>query len=307
MSIEIISSGLQTTIQDLGRKGWAHMGVPESGGADKLSLKLANLLLSKALNSPVIECTLTGPKLKFLKTYSLVITGADMKPRINNKKIKMNTVLKVNPNDILSLANCSKGCRAYIALSEDIYSEKFLGSVSTYLPAKLGGINGLALTDSTIIDTKPSKMETTPLSNTDFNLPYPFENEWKLRVIEGPEYNFVTNSSKEKIFSSILTVSNDASRMGNRLTGVDIELITHDQMVSCPISLGTIQCPESGLPIILGCDSQTLGGYPRILQIAAVDLHLIGQLRPNDNISFERIPINQAREELKNQNSLFPF
>ena len=287
MSIEIISSGLQTTIQDLGRKGWAHMGVPESGGADKLSLKLANLLLNKELNSPVIECTLTGPTLKFLKTYSLVITGADMKPRINNKKTKMNTVLNVSPNDILSLDNCSKGCRAYIALSEDIYSEKFLSSVSTYLPAKLGGIKGLALTDNTVINTKPCELKTTHLQNTYFN--------------------FVTNSSKEKIFSSIFTVSNDANRMGNRLTGVDIELTTHDQMVSCPMSLGTIQCPENGLPIILGCDSQTLGGYPRILQIAAVDLHLIGQLRPNDNISFERIPINQAREELKKQNSLFPF
>jgi len=305
MSIKIISSGLQTTIQDLGRKGWAHMGVPESGGADKLSLKLANLLLNKALNSPVIECTLTGPTLRFLKPYSLVITGADMKPRINNKKIEMNTVLSVIPNDILSLDNCSKGCRAYIALSEDICSEKFLGSASTYLPAKLGGINGLALTDSTIIDTKPYKIETTPPLNIDFNIPCSFENEWKIRVIEGPEYNFVTNSSKEKIFSSIFSVSNDENRMGCRLKGVDIKLTTHDQMVSCPMIQGTIQCPKNGSPIILGCDSQTLGGYPRILQIAAVDIHLIGQLRPNDSVSFERIDLNQAREELKNKKSLF--
>ena len=110
MSIEIISSGLQTTIQDLGRKGWRHMGVPESGGADKPSLKLANFLLNKALNSPVLECTLTGPSLKFLRSYSLVVTGADMNPKINNKEIKMHKVIDVEPNDILSLDNCSKGC-----------------------------------------------------------------------------------------------------------------------------------------------------------------------------------------------------
>ena len=77
-------------------------------------------------------------------------------------------------------------------------------------------------------------------------------------------------------------------------------------MVSCPMNPGTVQCPKNGLPIILGCDSQTLGGYPRILQIAKVDLHLIGQLRPNDSVSFERISINEAREEFKNQDLLFP-
>jgi len=307
MSIEIISSGLQTTIQDLGREGWRHMGVPESGGADKLSLKLANFLLNKALNSPALECTLTGPSLKFLRSYSLVVTGADMNPKINNKEIKMNKVIDVKPNDILSLDNCSKGCRAYIALSENILAEDFLGSVSTYLPAKLGGINGLALTEGTLIETKSCESEVFSLTNKDLKLNDPFQNEWKLRVIEGPEYDFVKSASKEKIFSSIFSVSNDSSRMGNRLIGKGIELTNHDQMVSCPMSIGTIQCPENGSPIILGCDSQTLGGYPRVLQIAAVDLHLIGQLRPNDNIFFERISIDHAREEFKKQNSLFPF
>ena len=307
MSIEIISSGLQTTIQDLGREGWRHMGVPESGGADKLSLKLANFLLNKALNSPALECTLTGPSLKFLRSYSLVITGADMNPKINNKEIKMHKVIDVEPNDILSLDNCSRGCRAYIALSEDILAENFLGSVSTYLPAKLGGINGLALTEGTLVETKSCESEVLGITNKDLKLNDPFQNEWKLRVIEGPEYDFVKSASKENIFSSIFSVSNDSSRMGNRLIGKGIELTNHDQMVSCPMSIGTIQCPENGSPIILGCDSQTLGGYPRVLQIAAVDLHLIGQLRPNDNIFFERISIDHAREEFKKQNSLFPF
>ena len=305
MSIEIISSGLQTTIQDLGRTGWRHMGIPESGGADKFSLKLANFLLDKAFNSPVLECTLTGPSLKFSTSYSLAITGADMNPKINNKKVEMNKVIDVKPNDILTMDNCLKGCRTYIALSEDILAEDFLGSVSTYLTAKLGGINGLSLKGGSVIDTKPYESETIQTSNKDFNLARSFKNEWKLRVFEGPEYDFVNNTSKENIFSSIFSVSNDSNRMGNRLEGKDIELTNYTQIVSCPMSIGTIQCPENGSPIILGCDSQTLGGYPRILQIAAVDLHLIGQLRPNDKISFEKITFDRAREELKNLNSLF--
>ena len=107
MGIEIISSGLQTTVQDLGRAGWRHMGVPESGGADKFSLKLANFILGKSFNSPVLECTLTGPTLKFPSPYSVTITGADMNPKINNKEVGMNQVIEVEPNDILSMDNLS--------------------------------------------------------------------------------------------------------------------------------------------------------------------------------------------------------
>ena len=106
MGIEIISSGLQTTIQDLGRAGWRYMGVPESGGADKFSLKVANFILGTPFNSAVLECTLTGPTLKFSAPYSVVITGADMNPKINNKEVEMIKVIKVEPNDILSMDNC---------------------------------------------------------------------------------------------------------------------------------------------------------------------------------------------------------
>ena len=103
MSIEIISSGLQTTIQDLGRSGFGHMGVPESGAADKFSFKLANFLLGKNVASPAIECTLTGPSLKFLKPFKVAITGANMNPRVNNENLKINKIFTVGTNDILSL------------------------------------------------------------------------------------------------------------------------------------------------------------------------------------------------------------
>ena len=305
MGIEIISSGLQTTIQDLGRVGWRHMGVPESGGADKFSLKLANFILGKPLNSSVLECTLTGPTLKFSSPYSVTITGADMNPKINNEEVEMNQVIEVEPNNILSMDNCSKGCRSYIAFSEDILSEDFLGSASTYLPAKLGGVEGLPLKEGSVINTRPCKSETNSLTEVDVNLSIGFENEWNIRVIKGPEYDFIKEPSKKIIFSSSFTVSNDSNRMGNRLLGVKVDITKNNQMVSCPMIPGTIQCPENGLPIILGCDSQTLGGYPRILQIAAADLHLIGQLRPNDTVSFEKISVDQARKELMKQNSLF--
>jgi biotin-dependent carboxylase-like uncharacterized protein len=230
-----------------------------------------------------------------------------MNPKINNKEVEMIKVIKVEPNDILSMDNCSKGCRSYIAFSEDILSEDFLGSASTYLSAKLGGIEGLPLREGSVINTKPCKLETTSITEIDFELGIGFENEWNMRVIKGPEYDLIKKTSREIIFSSIFTVSNDSNRMGNRLIGVEVDISNNNQMVSCPMVPGTIQCPENGLPIILGCDSQTLGGYPRILQVAATDLHLIGQLRPNDKVSFEMISMDQARKELMKQDSLFSY
>ena len=307
MSIEVVSSGLQTTVQDTGRKGWSHMGLPESGAADKFSFKLANFLINKNLNSPVLECTLTGPILKFLKPFSLVITGADMKPKINDIDIKMNTVIRAKTNDVLSLSNCSIGCRSYIAFSENLVTERFLGSASTYIPAKLGGIEGLPLQVGSIISTDPADFDIKTSEKINLNTINFFTNEWELRAIEGPEFNFLSDESKKDIFSSPFIVSNDSSRMGNRLEGTRIELINNDHMISSPMSMGTVQCPKGGLPIILGCDSQTLGGYPRVLQIAEIDLPLIGQLRPSDKVLFKKISIDKARSELKNQASLFPF
>lgn len=307
MSIKIISTGLQTTIQDLGRRQWSHMGVPESGAADKFSFKLANFLLGKAINSPTIECTLTGPSLKFLKPLFVVITGADMKPKINGKSIQVNKVIRVKNDDLLSMSGCAKGCRSYIAFSENLVTERFLDSFSTYIPAKLGGFGGLPLNVGSIISTEPSDFDITVSEKLDLSVLDLFTNDWKLKVFEGPEFNFLSCKSKKDIFKLSYIVSNDSSRMGNRLQGERMELTNDKHMVSCPMNIGTVQCPKNGLPIILGCDSQTLGGYPRILQISEVNFPYIGQLRPLDRVSFRKTSINEARKELKNQAQLFPF
>ena len=300
MAIEIISSGLQTTVQDLGRIGWRHMGVPESGAADKFSMKLANQLLNKNLNSPVLECTLTGPIFKFLKPLSFVITGANMKPKINNNFIDNNVPYKAKENDVLSLSNCSTGCRSYIAFSEDIICHSFLESYSTYLPARLGGVNGLALQEGSTLKTQPCELILTTEENIDINRINSYKNEWKIRVIVGPEFTLLTDESQETVFKSNYLVTNDTSRMGTRIEGINLQFDNKCHMLSAPVNTGTIQCPENGLPIILGCDGQTLGGYPRILQIAEIDHPLIGQLRPNDKISFINITIEEASRQLEN-------
>ena len=307
MSIEVITPGLQTTIQDEGRSGWRHMGVPQSGAADLFSCKAANYLLGKACDSAVIECTLTGPRLSFLKEMQILITGSDMNPKINDKQLDMYKPYSVNVGDELVMSACSYGCRSYIAFSDDLVCNPIMGSQSTYLPANFGGFNGKILQKGDIIQTISSPNLTSKLQDSAEITGQDFTNQWCLKAIPGPEFEVLDQSSQTLLFSETFKVSNDSDRMGSRLIGKNLNVKTTDQMTSGPLFPGTLQCPKDGSPILLGSDAQTLGGYPRLIQVPLFNQHLIGQLRPGDSIEFRRISNEEAVEELKQQALSFPF
>ena len=307
MSIEVITPGLQTTIQDEGRSGWRHMGVPQSGAADLFSCKAANYLLGKACDSAVIECTLTGPRLSFLKEMQILITGSDMNPRINDKQVETYKTYSVNVGDELVMSACSYGCRSYIAFSDDLVCNPIMGSQSTYLPANFGGFNGKILQKGDIIQTISSPNLTSKLQDSAEITGQDFTNQWCLKAIPGPEFEVLDQSSQTLLFSETFKVSNDSDRMGSRLIGKNLNVKTTDHMTSGPLFPGTLQCPKDGSPILLGSDAQTLGGYPRLIQVPLFNQHLIGQLRPGDSIEFRRISNEEAVEELKQQALSFPF
>jgi len=307
MSIEVITPGLQTTIQDEGRSGWRHMGVPQSGAADLFSCKAANYLLGKACDSAVIECTLTGPRLSFLKEMQILITGSDMNPKINDKQLDMYKPYSVNVGDELVMSACSYGCRSYIAFSDDLVCNPIMGSQSTYLPANFGGFNGKILQKGDIIQTISSPNLTSKLQDSAEITGQDFTNQWCLKAIPGPEFEVLDQSSQTLLFSETFKVSNDSDRMGSRLIGKNLNVKTTDHMTSGPLFPGTLQCPKDGSPILLGSDAQTLGGYPRLIQVPLFNQHLIGQLRPGDSIEFRRISNEEAVEELKQQALSFSF
>mgnify|MGYP000888757925 FL=1 len=255
--LEVISSGLMTTIQDLGRRGWTQMGVPVSGAADSFSAALANFLLGKDVNSPVLECTLSGPKLKVLIDQRIVVTGARLQVKIDNQIFPHNTVINVDAGSTIDIQSSHCGCRCYVAFSNDMEAINFLGSVSTYVPGKIGGISGRALEKGDTIgfhsiDTNLKKV--TQLNSQDYN------NSWLIKVIEGPEFKQLSSHSKGLIENIEYLVSNDSNRIGVRLEGPTLEINESGEMISGPVFTGTIQCPENGLPIVLGPDAQTLGG-----------------------------------------------
>jgi len=301
---EVISSGLMTTIQDLGRTGWTQIGVPVSGAADQFSAALANFLLGKDINSPVLECTLSGPKLKLLIDQQIVVTGARMQVKVNNKILHHDTVIDAEAGSTIDIQSSKCGCRCYIAFTKDMEATNFLGSVSTYEPGKLGGINGRALKKGDTISF--NGLDKNSIKSGQGASPQ-FDNSWLIKVTEGPEFNRLSSNAKDSIENLEYIISNDSNRMGIRVEGPSLEINESGNMISGPVFTGTLQCPETGLPILLGPDAQTLGGYPRILQVVKADRHLIGQLRPGDQLKFQRISLEEAEKLWLDMALSFPF
>ena len=305
--IEFISSGVMTTIQDLGRKKWRNMGVPLSGAADPESAALSNALLGKKINSAVLESTFVGPKFKLHTSQDIALVGAIMKLKIDGTPVPQKSVIRVDSGSIVEIGRATHGCRSYLAFRDDIIGTDFLGSVSTYLPSKLGGLRGRIIEKGDFISLKkndyredyPQVIETTEQAN--------YTHSWVIRLTEGPEYDLLSISSKEAIEDNEYLVSNDSNRIGIRLKGSPLEIDEHGEMISSPMFPGTIQCPANGQPIMLGPDAQTLGGYPRIFQVSKIDRAIIGQLRPGDQLRFKKISLQEAEELWRKKAISFPI
>ena len=293
---DIIAPGLQTTVQDAGRPGFRHLGAPLSGAADRLSFALANVAVGNDWDAPGLECALTGPTLRFAQESVVAIAGADMPAMLNGAPIAPMTPCAVKSGDELSIGAARTGARSYIAFAGGIAGARFLGSSSTYLPAGLGGVEGRALRQGdhlAAVDLPFFAPSPPPLS-----LAPHLTHEWILRAIPGPELSVFDADFEKRLFTTPFTAGQRGDRMGVRLIGGSPATAAVAQMKSSPVFPGTVQCPPDGAPLLLLCDAQTVGGYPRIAQIIAADLHLAGQIRPGDKIWLRRSSVDTARDIL---------
>jgi len=305
--IEFISSGVMTTIQDLGRRKWRNMGVPLSGAADPESAALANALLRKNVNSAVLESTFVGPKFKLHVSQDIALAGAIMELKIDGVSVPHKTVIRANSGSIVEIGRATHGCRSYLAFGDNIIGTDFLGSVSTYLPSKLGGFKGRMIEKGDCLSLEKNHYEEDYQEATKTTQQANYTHSWLIRVTEGPEYDLLSTSSKDGIEDNEYIVDNDSDRMGIRLNGSPLEIDEHGDMISSPMFPGTIQCPANGQPILLGPDAQTLGGYPRVFQVSKIDRALIGQLRPGDQLRFMKISLEEAEELWRDKAISFPI
>nr|WP_298790005.1 biotin-dependent carboxyltransferase family protein [uncultured Allomuricauda sp.] len=276
--LKVLKSGFFLTIQDLGRFGNRHIGVPVSGALDSVSVKRANKMLGNDPKDAVLEITMTGPTLQFEATTYICLSGAELSATLNNKPIDNNQVIRVNQGDILSYGKLENGFRNYLAVKGGFKSEEILGSRSQYYPVthKKCLKDGDEISFNEIQSFAPSISEVKIKNH--YELDY-------LEVDKGPEYDMLSDKQLESLFSRQFTVSKANNRMAYQIE----ELITgHDTtMLTSGTIPGTVQFTPAGRLIVLMKDGQTTGGYPRILQLTEEAISVLAQKKFGDTLTFK--------------------
>ncbi|MFS0666865.1 biotin-dependent carboxyltransferase family protein [Peribacillus frigoritolerans] len=303
MSLRVIKPGLLTSIQDLGRKGFKQHGVIVSGAMDAHSLRIANMLVGNEEGEAALEITLMGPTIKVEKNCLISITGGNLSPTLDNKVVPMWKPLLVKNGSILRFEGCKSGCRAYLTVAGGFAIPEIMESKSTYLRAGIGGYMGRALkADDVLQINEPSKNLDDRTFKGSFSFPKWFVNEKEfmpggkphIRFIDGSQYEYFTDSSKDSFVERLFKVSNQSDRMGYRISGPALKLKDNGELLSEAVTNGSVQVPPDGNPIILLSDSQTTGGYPKIAQVITADLPIIAQVKPGESIQFSRVNLKEA-------------
>jgi len=302
MTITVLQSGTQTLIMDKGRPGHRHQGIPGGGAADKLSFAIANHLVGNRWDTPALECALGGLHVRFNEPYTIAISGAQMWSQNQGMNLALNKAVQVEAGDILTMSFTRAGCRSYLAIAGGIKANAFMGSVSTYLPAKLGGLDGEALKTGDVLDIDETQGEPRNLPKGHIPL---LSNHIVLRAAQGPEYDALSDASKRYLFTTPFYATSATDRMGSRLKGDAVTLDTVLKMTSSPLLPGSLQIPPDGQPILALADGHCTGGYARALQVIQADLWLLGQIAPGAAVSFRRSLPEEAAVILRGKNSYY--
>ncbi|MGC1615808.1 MAG: biotin-dependent carboxyltransferase family protein [Candidatus Acidiferrum sp.] len=304
--IEVRAPGLLTTVQDLGREGFGPMGVSPSGAADPLALRIGNRLVGNAESAAALEMTLLGGTFVFPEHAEIAMTGADFGATLDNHQIDSWCSAEVRAGQTLRLEATHAGARCYLCVRGGIAVKLFLGSASTHLLSGLGGLEGRALRKGDLlkIGTAGGGFRTFRKRKVAAKALEKLSPRKILRVTAGPQNDWFSHAAQGVFYKTTYRVAEESNRMGLRLERAPVPVASGGEMISEGVSLGAVQIPASGLPIILFVEQQTTGGYPKIANVISADLSSLGQLRPRDEIRFERVEMETARIAFVEQEKL---
>ena len=294
--IEVLKPGLATSVQDKGRQGYYHLGIPPSGALDQYALAAANLLVGNAEDAAVLECTLLGPEL-FHRAALIAVTGATMAPKIDGKPMPCNMALAVPAGSRLSFEFVSAGARACLAVAGGIDVPVVLGSRSTYTLGAIGGHEAAGSAGDKLAIGQPS-----PRARAGRELPLTWRRTVQtqtLRVLPGLYDHRLEPESAATFYQDAWTVTSEADRIGYRYKqGRALRFREREQpfgagadpsnIVDACYPIGSIQVPAGVEPIILHRDAVSGGGYAMIGTVISADMDKVGQMQPNQSARFER-------------------
>ena len=296
--ITVVKSGMLTTVQDLGRYGFAHLGVSPGGAADSYALRIANLLVGNMPNAAGLEMTLLGPTLAFEAASTVAVSGA--RP---SSAVPWNEAFQVAAGATLEIGPLSGGARAYLSVRGGIDVPPVMKSRSTFLPSNLGGYHGRRLmTGDRLIVGEGVQGPRRKLVR---KIPAPFELPGVIRVTPSLQSDRFSHAALDCFHHRAFTVTDDSNRFGLRLSGDPILAPDGPELLTEGVALGAVQVPRDGQPIILFVDQQTTGGYPTIANVIAADRNRVAQLRPRDKVTFQRTSIPEAIELLREKELWF--
>lgn len=304
-TLEVLKPGLLTTVQDRGRRGFLAFGVPVSGAMDRRAAGVANILAGNGQDAALLEMTLVGGAFRFPRGAYVAVCGADMGGALDGRPIRNWSGFTVPPGGELCFGHAASGCRGYLAVRGGIAVPPVLGSRSTLLRSGLGGHMGRQLRagNRLPLGEGPEGDHEPRLLSRRLVPEYP--GEIRLRVLPGPQDDLFSNEGIEAFFSSVYTVTPRNDRMGYRLDGPRIRHRQGADIVSDALCAGAVQVPGDGLPLVMGADHQTTGGYAKIGAVIGPDLWRLAQARQGTRIRFVRCRDEAAVAVLRREHELF--
>jgi biotin-dependent carboxylase-like uncharacterized protein len=309
-TIEIVKPGLSTTVQDLGRPGYYHLGIPVSGAMDRFALAAANRLVGNAEGDAGLEVVFMGPEIRFGSDAVIAVTGAEMPPKIDGVEQPTWTALAVKAGQALTFGFLKSGARAYIALSGGVDVPVVLGSRSTYPLGALGGFEGRALRAGDVLPLGTPAGSAAAGRSLAEGLRRPASTETVLRMVPGLYWHRITAEAGEGFLKDTWKVAPEADRIGYRFRGgAPLKFVEREQpfgagsdpsnIVDSCYPYGSIQVPGGTEPIVLHRDAVSGGGYFMVGTVISADMDLVGQMQPHQPVRFAAVTLEQALDARK--------
>jgi allophanate hydrolase len=290
-ALKVLAPGLQTTIQDAGRRGFQDVGVPVCGALDRLGLALANALVGNFWGAPALEILLQGPVLEVLSdSVRVALVGGTGGLEIEGetpRTIPVGQSLRLTRGTRFRARPLGNVACAYLAMEGGVAVPPVLGSASTYVRGAIGGLDGRALLAGDVLPGAGDSVEEGPEHALAAPLDPGFDQP--IRVVLGPQHDYFTEAAIARFLSEPYKISAQADRMGFRLDGPKLDHLRGYNIVSDAIVSGSVQVPGSGQPIVLLVDAQTTGGYPKVATVISADIPVLGRRRPGGAVRFEAV------------------
>jgi biotin-dependent carboxylase-like uncharacterized protein len=279
MSLQVRATGPSVLVQDLGRPGWAHLGVPRAGALDAPAAALAHRIVGNAAEAALLEVLLGGLEVATERGAWVAVTGAACEVTVDGRQREFGTAVWVPGGGALRLGRPASGLRTYVAVAGGIAVEPVLGSRST---DTLGGVGPAPVRVGDVLPVGEPASAPVPVDTPRPPSPGP------LRLLPGPRADRVTGDGVDLLCRTAYTVSPDSDRVGLRLLGEPLPLAGAAELPSEGMVLGAVQIPPDGRPVVFLADHPTTGGYPVVAVVEEGDLWQCGQLRPGEAVRFTR-------------------